>query len=152
MRSPLQTKRRFNGTQASNFIRFGGGRDDDELYNIKRGCLTLTKDEVIAMFAPSIQKIFDSCSNLLSLGGVKVRFQRASCQRVLNLLQYLLIVGGFGESPYLQRRLEEEAKRTGATFVPVDQERYGYSPCDLTISLKLFCEYLVKRLQRMFIT
>ncbi|KAG8755537.1 hypothetical protein FRC14_003960 [Serendipita sp. 396] len=93
------------GLQESNVIEFGGRRDNDREYGIIQGKITLTASEVRTTFDGVIKQSADSCLKLLH--GRKVK--------------HLILVGGFGESPYLRLRFEEEFASQG-TDVITDEE------------------------------
>ncbi|KAG8792690.1 hypothetical protein FRC17_008556, partial [Serendipita sp. 399] len=96
-----KTKRLFSGTQDSNILDFGGRRDNDREHNIIQGKITLTRNEVSRTFDEVITRTVNSCLKLLR--GRKI--------------QYLLLVGGFGESPYLRSRLKDK----GTEVVTVEE-------------------------------
>ncbi|KAG8804483.1 hypothetical protein FRC16_007892 [Serendipita sp. 398] len=95
-----KTKRKFDGTQTNSIIKFGKDWDNDREHGIFKGRITLTKQEVESTFNEVIPRIVASCSNLLS--GRKV--------------EHLLLVGGFGESPFLRKRLKETFGTKGTVF------------------------------------
>ncbi|KAG8777654.1 hypothetical protein FRC15_011216 [Serendipita sp. 397] len=101
----LKTKRIFDGSQISNIINFGTPRDNDKGYGIVKGKLTLTSDEVRAAYTGVISSITASCQGLLG------------SRRV----QHLLLVGGFGESPYLRDQLKLKFGERGTQVVTVDE-------------------------------
>ncbi|KIM25132.1 hypothetical protein M408DRAFT_316623 [Serendipita vermifera MAFF 305830] len=86
-----RTKRLYDGTMGNYVVDFGGTRDNDRPYGIIRGKLSLTSQDVSSTFQDVVQRIGESCLRLL--GNHKAK--------------YLLLVGGFGESQYLQRCLRE---------------------------------------------
>ncbi|KAG8778127.1 hypothetical protein FRC15_010959 [Serendipita sp. 397] len=100
-----KTKRLFDGTQTSNVVDFGGNKDNDRSYGIIKGKLILSKDEVAQTFDNVIGGIVESCQKLL-------RGRR---------VEHILLVGGFGESPYLKKRLMDIFSKQGATVVTVEQ-------------------------------
>ncbi|KAG8846504.1 hypothetical protein FRB91_000722 [Serendipita sp. 411] len=100
-----KTKRLFDGTQTSNMVDFGGNKDNDRSYGIIKGKLILSKDEVAQTFDNVIGGIVESCQKLL-------RGRR---------VEHILLVGGFGESPYLKKRLMDIFSKQGATVVTVEQ-------------------------------
>ncbi|KAG9054867.1 hypothetical protein FS842_003931 [Serendipita sp. 407] len=100
-----RTKRVFDGSQESLVIEFGGRRDNDRDYGILQGKITLTGSEVGTTFDQVINRSSDSCLKLL--GGRRVK--------------HLLLVGGFGESPYLRLRLKDEFGSKGTEVVTVEE-------------------------------
>ncbi|KAG8813319.1 hypothetical protein FRC17_001607, partial [Serendipita sp. 399] len=100
-----RTKRLFDGTQDSNVIEFGTRRDNDREFGIVQGKLTLTQLEVSMTFDAAVARSVESCFKLLK--GRKVK--------------HLLLVGGFGESPYLRSRLKEEFESKGTEVVTVEE-------------------------------
>jgi molecular chaperone DnaK (HSP70) len=68
-----KTKRIFDGLQASNVIDFGSSRDNDRPRGIFKGKLSLTQEEVEALFADVIKRIVESCLELLKSRKVQVR-------------------------------------------------------------------------------
>ncbi|PVF96864.1 hypothetical protein CPB86DRAFT_475981 [Serendipita vermifera] len=100
-----KTKRIFDGTQTSNVINFGGPRDNDRDHGILKGKLTLTRAEVSTTFDDVVAKTVNS--NLRLLRGRKI--------------QHLLLVGGFGESPFLRKRLKENFASQETDIITVDE-------------------------------
>ncbi|KIM24672.1 hypothetical protein M408DRAFT_331646 [Serendipita vermifera MAFF 305830] len=100
-----KTKRKFDGTQVNSIIKFGRDWDNDREHGIFKGRITLSKDEVQSTFNEVIPRIVNSCSNLLS--GRKV--------------EHLMLVGGFGESPYLRKQLKDTFGSKGVEVVTVDE-------------------------------
>ncbi|KAG9048625.1 hypothetical protein FS842_000354 [Serendipita sp. 407] len=100
-----KVKRLFDGTQASNAVQFGGLRDNDKEHNIFKGRISLTAEEVAQTFGEVIAHVVDSILRLISERKV----------------HFLLLVGGFGESPYLKKRLEAVFKPKGTTVITVEQ-------------------------------
>lgn len=72
---PSKTKRMFDGTNATNVIKFGGNRDTDKSVGIFKGQISLKKDEVLAAFAPVLDNIIRSIHRLMSNKRPKVRQQ-----------------------------------------------------------------------------
>ncbi|KAG8809988.1 hypothetical protein FRC19_004859, partial [Serendipita sp. 401] len=87
-----KAKRLFNGTSDSNIIQFGSRRDNDRNFGIIQGKITLNRLEVAGIFEDTIRSIVNSCMELLKGQNVK----------------NLILVGGFGESPYLRSRLKAD--------------------------------------------
>ncbi|KAG8829562.1 hypothetical protein FRC17_006388 [Serendipita sp. 399] len=100
-----KTKRIFDGTQLSSVLHFGRSSDNDRQYSITRGRLSLNKAEVKRIFDPTVLRIIVSCRILL--GSYKA--------------QHPLLVGGFGESHYLQSRMKEEFENSGIGVVTVEE-------------------------------
>ncbi|KAG8752842.1 hypothetical protein FRC14_006668 [Serendipita sp. 396] len=99
-----RTKRIFDGSQESNVIEFGS-RDNDRKYGIIQGKITLTASEVRTAFDDIIKRSTESCLKLLRGRQVK----------------YLILVGGFGESPFLRSRFEQEFGSQGTDIVTVEE-------------------------------
>ncbi|PVF93794.1 hypothetical protein CPB86DRAFT_741882 [Serendipita vermifera] len=85
----LQTKRLFGGDLSSNVIRFGRTQDNDRAHGIIKGRITLTSAEIESTFNGPVTRIVESSQKLLQGHDV----------------QHLLLVGGFGESPYLRQKI-----------------------------------------------
>ncbi|KAG8822499.1 hypothetical protein FRC19_005841 [Serendipita sp. 401] len=100
-----RAKRIFDGSQESNVIEFGSRRDNDREYGIIQGKIALTASEVCTTFDNVIKRSTDSCLKLLR--GRKIK--------------HLLLVGGFGESPYFRLRFEEEFGSHGTDVVTVEE-------------------------------
>lgn len=98
----VKTKRTFDGSRDSNLV-CGSGRDNDRSLGILNGRMTLTRAEIENMFAETILKAVDSCLKLLRRGKI----------------HHLLLVGGFGESPYLRKRLWECFDEFGTEVVTI---------------------------------
>ncbi|CCA68205.1 hypothetical protein PIIN_02071 [Serendipita indica DSM 11827] len=86
-----KTKRLFDGTNTTSVIKFGGIRDMDKAVGIFKGQLTLNKQEILAAFDPVVGDIVGSIRRLMEG----------------HHPQYLLLMGCFGESPYLRARLHQ---------------------------------------------
>lgn len=99
-----KTKRLFDGVKESNVIDFGGRNDNDREFGILRGKITLNRSEVCSIFNGVIAQVEGSCLKLLR--GRKD--------------QHLLLVGGFGESPYLQDYLKVAFGRSKTEVVTVE--------------------------------
>ncbi|KAG9045781.1 hypothetical protein FS842_001106 [Serendipita sp. 407] len=104
-----QTKRAFDGSQTTNQIRFGSTKDNDKKYDIVKGKLTLSCEEVEEAYLAVICNIVDSCNTLLAN-------QKA---------EYLILVGGFGESPYLRNHLKCIFEGRGTEVVTVEEPSDG---------------------------
>ncbi|KAG8798522.1 hypothetical protein FRC17_007403 [Serendipita sp. 399] len=100
----LKTKRLFNGSGDSNET-FGGRQDNDKSLGITKGRIVLSQDEVASSFNDSIQAITYSITTLLSGHGIK----------------YVILVGGFGESPFLKEKLSTIVRGKGATIISAEQ-------------------------------
>ncbi|PVF91015.1 hypothetical protein CPB86DRAFT_746070 [Serendipita vermifera] len=100
-----KTKRLFGSDLSSNAIHFGRNSDNDRTHGILKGRITLTSEEIGSTFDGSVTRTVDSCLKLLR--GHKV--------------QHLLLVGGFGESPYLRQRMEAVFHSKGMGVVTVGQ-------------------------------
>ncbi|CAG7852394.1 SubName: Full=Uncharacterized protein {ECO:0000313/EMBL:CCA74285.1} [Serendipita indica DSM 11827] len=101
----LKTKRMFDGTTPTNVIKFGGNRDMDKSVGIIKGQISLKKEEVLAAFTPVLEDIIGSIRRLMSGKSPK----------------YLLLVGGFGGSPYLKSQLKDLFGGQGIEIVTVEQ-------------------------------
>ncbi|PVF96876.1 hypothetical protein CPB86DRAFT_735972 [Serendipita vermifera] len=100
-----RAKRLFNGTQTLNVLQFGKARDNDRDHGILKGKLGLTAAEVSKTFDETVTRTVDSCIKLLR--GRKV--------------QHHLLVGGFGASPFLRKRLSESFSIDESKIVTVDE-------------------------------
>ncbi|KIM25122.1 hypothetical protein M408DRAFT_223772 [Serendipita vermifera MAFF 305830] len=100
-----RTKRLFDDTQNSSVVDFGSSRDTDRARGIIKGKLSMSREEVRAAFDDVIQRIMNNCSLLLR--GRKV--------------QHILLVGWFGESAYLQKRLADLFDAQGVKVVTVEE-------------------------------
>ncbi|KAG8813630.1 hypothetical protein FRC17_001477 [Serendipita sp. 399] len=100
-----KTKRTFDGSQTSNIIHFGTPRDNDKNHGIVKGKLTLGRDDVGAAYTRVISNITESCRTLLGNRNV----------------QHLLLVGGFGESPYLRQQLKNIFDERRTQVVTIDE-------------------------------
>ncbi|KIM25126.1 hypothetical protein M408DRAFT_331414 [Serendipita vermifera MAFF 305830] len=101
-----RTKRLFDGEVTSYAVNFGTTRDNDRPNGIIKGKLSLTKTEIGSTFEDVIKRIMDSCLGLLQ--GRKVK--------------YILLVGGFGESAYLRKKLTELFESQSAVVVTVEEQ------------------------------
>ncbi|CAG7852390.1 SubName: Full=Uncharacterized protein {ECO:0000313/EMBL:CCA74289.1} [Serendipita indica DSM 11827] len=100
-----KTKRLFDGTQNVNTIQFGGRTQTDRPYGILNGRISLSREEMASTFDSAIVRTVNSCLKLLR--GHKI--------------QHLILVGGFGESPYLRKRLGDVFGRQGTEIVTVEE-------------------------------
>ncbi|KAL8292762.1 hypothetical protein RQP46_001374 [Phenoliferia psychrophenolica] len=100
-----KTKILFDSVDENYLIKFGFDRDTDRAAGISRGRLALTGAEVKRAFDPCVDQIIASLRDQIS--GMRVKS--------------ILLVGGFGESPYLQRRLRETFEKNGTRVVTADE-------------------------------
>ncbi|PVF92761.1 hypothetical protein CPB86DRAFT_877647 [Serendipita vermifera] len=100
-----KTKRLFGGSLPSNVIHFGRNSDNDREHGILKGKLTLSNEEIASTFEESIRRTVQNCIKIL--GNQTTR--------------HLLLVGGFGESPYLRTKITEEFRPLGTEVIVVDQ-------------------------------
>ncbi|KAG8814269.1 hypothetical protein FRC17_001232 [Serendipita sp. 399] len=100
-----RAKRIFDGIQEFNVIEFGSRRENDREHDIVQGKLTLSRLEVGKMFDEVIIQIIASFSKLVEGRNI----------------EHLVLVGGFGESPFLRSRLREEYGNKGTEVVTVDE-------------------------------
>ncbi|KAG8822058.1 hypothetical protein FRC19_006794 [Serendipita sp. 401] len=101
----LKTKRLFTAGRSSNVIDFGGPGDTDNAVGVRRGKVSLTAAEVASCFAIPIKDIRDSVRSLIDSRNV----------------QYLVLVGGFGESSYLKQELESAFSTRGVSVVVAEE-------------------------------
>ncbi|KAL8292778.1 hypothetical protein RQP46_001390 [Phenoliferia psychrophenolica] len=100
-----KTKIAFDSVEDNYIIKFGFDRDMDKAVGISRGRLTLTGADVKRAFDPCVDMVIESVRDQIS--GMQVKS--------------ILLVGGFGESPYLRRRLRETFEKTGAKIITADE-------------------------------
>ncbi|KAG8774855.1 hypothetical protein FRC15_000945 [Serendipita sp. 397] len=100
-----QTKRLFAAGRNSNVIDFGGPGDTDNAVGVRRGKVSLTAAEVASCFAVPIRDIRDSVRSLIDARNI----------------QYLVLVGGFGESSYLKQELESAFGARGVSIVVAEE-------------------------------
>jgi hypothetical protein len=104
---------------------FGGPRDNDRSLGILKGKLSLTQAEVSSTFDGVVSRIMDSCLHLLRGRKVQVSIYFVIQHDIGNdhtvCQKHLLLVGGFGESPFLRARLKEAFALQGADTVTVDE-------------------------------
>ncbi|KAH9924777.1 uncharacterized protein B0H18DRAFT_1011158 [Fomitopsis serialis] len=93
------TKPTFRDSSTASYIKFGGPRDTDERYNIRRGVLSLSGSEMTSLFKPSVDAIKSAIDAQVS--GVNAR------------LVTILLVGGFATSPFLRAELRTHTSRKG---------------------------------------
>ncbi|KAH7100091.1 hypothetical protein BKA62DRAFT_801966 [Auriculariales sp. MPI-PUGE-AT-0066] len=101
-----KTKRKFDGSSDPSVIAFGRVRDNDPDFNISKGRITLSSDEVAMAFQGALYDISES-------------FQRV-LERANGACDSLLLVGGFCESPYLRKILKEKNDQHGMQTVSID--------------------------------
>ncbi|KZT65645.1 hypothetical protein DAEQUDRAFT_676500 [Daedalea quercina L-15889] len=102
------TKPIFRDPSAMSHIKFGGARDTDVRYNIRRGYLDLSGPEMVSLFAPSIDALKAAIDTQVS--GMDHR------------LAAILLVGGFASSPFLRDELQAHMTRKGLRmFCPEGQ-------------------------------
>jgi hypothetical protein len=66
--------------------------------------MALSNKDLKRVFDPVINQIVESCSSIVVEQKAKVRF-RTLFLHILNVVKYVLVVGGFGESRYLRNML-----------------------------------------------
>jgi molecular chaperone DnaK (HSP70) len=99
---------------------FGGRGDNARQYNIVQGRLTLNRNEVAQTFESVVDRIIESCLRLLR--GRKIQASLImEFQHTSDISKYLLLVGGFGDSPFLRKRLDEIFKTQGTEVVVIDE-------------------------------
>ncbi|KDQ12466.1 hypothetical protein BOTBODRAFT_34434 [Botryobasidium botryosum FD-172 SS1] len=82
-------KRTFKSATEDKIINVGGRKFTNAQLGVRRGAMTMKGAQIQEFFDPWITKIVESVNAQVEGHGV----------------QYLLLVGGFGESPYLRQRL-----------------------------------------------
>ncbi|KAI0725427.1 hypothetical protein C8Q72DRAFT_852742 [Fomitopsis betulina] len=93
------TKPTFRDTSTTSYIKFGGPRDTDERYDIRRGVLSLSGSEMASFFQPSIDAIKSAIDS--QVAGLNRR--RST----------VLLVGGFATSPFLRGQLQAHLSAQG---------------------------------------
>ncbi|KAH9910870.1 uncharacterized protein B0H18DRAFT_1065862 [Fomitopsis serialis] len=93
------TKPTFRDPSTTSYVKFGGPRDTDESFNIRRGILSLSGSDMASLFQPSVSAIKAAIDAQLS--GVDLS------------LATLLLVGGFATSPFLRAELQAHADGKG---------------------------------------
>ncbi|KAH9839850.1 uncharacterized protein C8Q71DRAFT_465196 [Rhodofomes roseus] len=102
------TKPTFRDRSAMSYVKFGGPRDTDERFKIRRGVLSLTGSEMALLFKPSIDAIKVAIDTQIS--GIDAR------------LATILLVGGFATSPFLRAELQVHTNGKGVRmFSPEGQ-------------------------------
>ncbi|PVF93789.1 hypothetical protein CPB86DRAFT_818523 [Serendipita vermifera] len=99
----VNTKRLFGSSLSSNVIHFGRNQDNDREHGIIKGRISLTSEEIQSTFDDLVTRTVDSCLKLLQG------------------YEHILLVGGFGESPFLRQRLKTEFSSKGAQIVTAEQ-------------------------------
>ncbi|KAH8922557.1 hypothetical protein BT69DRAFT_1263289 [Atractiella rhizophila] len=89
------------------FISFGGQRDNDQDFGIRRGRLTVDGE--------LLQEAFKGCIDII------IRSLQSQVHRSNGHSKCILLVGGFGESVYLRRKIRESFERTGIQVIAVDE-------------------------------
>jgi hypothetical protein len=93
-----EAKRSFEGShQTEMFIKVGGPRFTERSIGVRRGILELSGNHVESFFAPWVEQILKSVEN-------QMRGHSA---------QHILLVGGFGDSPYLRSRFRQHPVFSG---------------------------------------
>lgn len=100
-----KTKLVFDDPAIDHHFKVGNESCNDLAKGISRGRLTLKGFEVAASFKPSVDSIFEGIHNHIQ--GTPVT--------------HIFLYGGFGESPYLQRRLRETYGPGGIRITTSDQ-------------------------------
>lgn len=93
----------FDGNQSEYHIRFGGSTDTDESLRISKGIITLSLQELKVAFDKAVNPIIACCTNALKG----------------HMPKYILLIGGFGESPYLRQALEGSFRGAGVRVIGV---------------------------------
>ncbi|KIM23486.1 hypothetical protein M408DRAFT_262258 [Serendipita vermifera MAFF 305830] len=85
-------KPKFNGVRIQYDLKFGSHTDSDSINGIDRGRITLSNEELRPIFDAVINRILVSCSGDI----------------IKQKSEYVLLVGGFGESSYLRKILSQK--------------------------------------------
>ncbi|CAE6539034.1 unnamed protein product [Rhizoctonia solani] len=112
----LHSKRGFKDATTDPSIEIAGTRYNNTAIRARRGRITFQGSEMKAFFDTCADKILESVSSQLRGGSVS----------------HILLVGGFGESPYLRERLKERFGSTGCD-VTTTSERTSKAVADGTI-------------------
>ncbi|KAH8676467.1 hypothetical protein BGZ60DRAFT_556052 [Tricladium varicosporioides] len=83
--------------------------DDDVERGINNGDLRMTDQDLQPMFAPSVKRTLELIER--QVGQVRGRGLRP---------RYIVLAGGFGQSPFLQKQVREYAYRNGIQAKPLD--------------------------------
>lgn len=128
LKSIGQTKRIFDGTQESSFLQFGRSGDTDRSKGVLKGRVSLTRPEIKSIFDGVINSIVESVIRLVGTRKVQVGSHNGIYLSFLTcdyfVSQYILLVGGFGESPYLRTRLRAVLHSYIPEIVAVDEPSY----------------------------
>ncbi|PVF91296.1 hypothetical protein CPB86DRAFT_878600 [Serendipita vermifera] len=100
-----KTKRMFDGVETRNTIPFGNEAVNDPKHGIQRGRITLSLAEMKQTFDGSVEDTLSSCSRLFEG----------------QIVKNLIIVGGFGESVYLRKRLREKLSRDSVQVTEMEE-------------------------------
>ncbi|KDQ18318.1 hypothetical protein BOTBODRAFT_28735 [Botryobasidium botryosum FD-172 SS1] len=100
----METKRRFKDPGETKIISVGGRKFSNMDLNVRRGAMTMNGSQIQQFFDPCVEKILESVNS--QIAGHPV--------------QYLLLVGGFGESPYLRKRLQDGPGSSGIKVTIAD--------------------------------
>ncbi|RXW25679.1 hypothetical protein EST38_g186 [Candolleomyces aberdarensis] len=104
------TKVRFNNDTQTEYIKFGGTRDNDPSCNIKYGQLKLPGTEIAKFFDPSVKCVVSSVLSLIQQGQTPIK--------------YIVLVGGFSASEWLVSKVDEALKPYGLSVVRPDSPVY----------------------------
>ncbi|RPB14079.1 actin-like ATPase domain-containing protein [Morchella conica CCBAS932] len=96
-----------------------GGIPDDPIAGIDGGDLIITREEMKEIFDPVIDKIIPLVEN-------QVRNVEAKSSQGLRLTS-ILLVGGFGSSKYLLKRIEKEVRRADMSPIEIIQPANAWS-------------------------
>ncbi|KIY44179.1 hypothetical protein FISHEDRAFT_52475, partial [Fistulina hepatica ATCC 64428] len=100
------TKHRFRNPEEPSFVKFGTGRDNDLLLNIRAGQLRFPGHVVASFFDGLITHVVNAL--------------HAQVKRARQKIQCVLLVGGFAASPYLFSKLRESLQSLGITLCRPD--------------------------------
>ncbi|KDQ12450.1 hypothetical protein BOTBODRAFT_34427 [Botryobasidium botryosum FD-172 SS1] len=84
-------KRRFEDPAEDKIISVGGRKFTNAKLSVRRGSMTVAGAQLQQFFDPSVKRIIESVTAQIEGHAVK----------------YILLVGGFGESPYLRQKLRD---------------------------------------------
>ncbi|ELU37938.1 hypothetical protein AG1IA_08033 [Rhizoctonia solani AG-1 IA] len=105
-------KQEFGSADGAHYINFNDSRFSKETIGIKRGRMSLKGEWFQAQSQVSNSRCKDS---LPRFGAIPPEYSNSNLWR-----QHLLLVGGFGESKYLRRRLNQEFSKDGCRVAIVD--------------------------------
>ncbi|KDQ12455.1 hypothetical protein BOTBODRAFT_134607 [Botryobasidium botryosum FD-172 SS1] len=100
----METKRRFKDPAETKIISVGGRKFSNTDLNVRRGAMTIQGSQIQRFFDPWVEKILES----------------VNAQIAGHPVQYLLLVGGFGESPYLRQKLQDGPGSNGIRVTIAD--------------------------------